>query len=155
MTGPAVHSGKSGWLTPGKSLTIGSCPDLLKDWRLVLDAEPPGPPGNGLSDSFEPSGDRPPDLAGTVFLREVETCDDDAVLVGEAARHPPDPARDEYAGLRVDEELRQRCCCQPCGVGGDPVVDVGRLARQRHLARPLQGRAAVVTGLQERSPVLC
>jgi hypothetical protein len=104
---------------------------------------------------FEPAGDRPTNLVGTVLLHEVETSDDDAVLVREAARQFPDSACDEYTGLRVDKELRQRSCFQPCGVGGNPIVDIGRLARQRHFARPLQCRPAIVAGLQEWSPVLC
>jgi hypothetical protein len=41
-------------------------------------------------------------------LHEVETSDDDAVLIREAARQSPDSARDEYTGLTVDKELRQR-----------------------------------------------
>ena len=122
--------------------------------RLVLGAQSPGRPGNGLSDSSEPAGDRPSDLVGTVLLHEVETFDDDAVLVREAAGQSLDPARDEYAGLRIDKQLRQRCCSQPCRVGGDPLVDIGRLARQRHLARPLQCWPAIVAARQEWSPVL-
>jgi hypothetical protein len=41
-------------------------------------------------------------------LHEVETSDDDAVLIREAACQSPDSARDEYTGLRVDKELRHR-----------------------------------------------
>jgi hypothetical protein len=69
------------------------------------------------SNAFKPAGDRLSNLVGTVLLHEVETPDDDAVLIREAARQSPDSARDEYTGLRVDKELRQRRCFQPCGVG--------------------------------------
>ena len=103
---------------------------------VVRNAEPLGQPSKGASNAFEPAGDRPSNLVGTVLLHEVETSDDDAVLVREAARQSPDSARDEYAGLRVDEQLRQRSCFQPCGVGGNPIVDIGRLARQRHCNCP-------------------
>lgn len=74
--------------------------------RLVFDAEPPGRPSEGPSNPLEPAGDRPSDLVGAVLLHEVETFDDDVVLVGEAARQAPDPTGDEHAGLRVDKELR-------------------------------------------------
>ena len=70
------------------------------------DAEPPGRPSEGPSNPLEPARDRPSDLVGTVLLQELETFDDDVVLVGEAARQAPDPTRDEHAGLRVDKELR-------------------------------------------------
>src|SRR5690349_2967004 len=113
------------------------------------------PAEQGPSDEFEPAGDRASNLVGTVLLHEVETSDDDAVLIREAASKPSDSARDEYTGLRVDKELWQRRCFQPCGVGGNPIVDIGRLAQQRHFARPLQRRPAIVAGLQEWSPVLC
>ena len=56
---------------------------------------------------MEPAGDRPSDLVGVVLLHEVETFDDDVVLVGEAARQAPDPTGDEHAGLSVDKELPQ------------------------------------------------
>ena len=42
-----------------------------------------------------------------VLLHEVETSDDDPVLIREAARQSPDSARDEYTGFTVDKELRQ------------------------------------------------
>ena len=42
-----------------------------------------------------------------VLLKEVETFDDDAVLVRKAVRQIFDPARDEYAGLCSNEELHQ------------------------------------------------
>jgi len=58
------------------------------------------------SNPFEPASDCLSNLIGTVLLHEVETRDDDAVLIREAARQSPDSARDEYAGLRVDKELR-------------------------------------------------
>jgi hypothetical protein len=121
----------------------------------VRNAEPLVQPSKGPSNAFEPAGDRPSNLVGAVLLHEVETPDDDAVLIREAARQSPDSARDEYTGLRVDKELRQRRGFQPCGVGGNPVVDIGRLTRQRHFARPLQCRPAIVASLQEWSPVLC
>src|SRR6266852_9741839 len=105
--------------------------------------------------SFEPASDRPSNLVGSVLLHEVETSDDDAVLIREAARQSSDSARDEHTGLRVNKELRQRRCFQPCGVGGNPIMDISRLARQRHFACPLQCRPAIVAGLQEWSPVLC
>jgi hypothetical protein len=82
------------------------------------------------SNSFEPAGDRPSDLVGTVLLQEVEAFDDDAVLVREAARQFLDSAPDEYTGLRVDKQLRQRRCFQPCGVGGNSNVNIGRARRQ-------------------------
>src|SRR5215471_8622086 len=99
-----------------------------------------GQPSKGPSNSFEPAGDRPSNLVRTVFLHEMETSGDNVVLIREAARQSPDSARDKYTGLPVDKELRQRRCFQPCGVGGNPIVDIVRLARQRYFARPLQGR---------------
>ena len=99
----------------------------------MRNAEPLGQPSKGPSNAFEPAGDRPSNLVGTVLLHEVETSDD-AVLIREAARQSPDSARDEYTGLRVDKELRQRRCFQPCGLGGNPIVDIGRFARQWHFA---------------------
>ena len=57
--------------------------------------------GECRSHLFEPAGDRPSDLVGTVLLHEVEASDDDAVLIREAARQSPDSAHDEYTGLRV------------------------------------------------------
>ena len=107
------------------------------------------------SNSFEPAGDCPSNLLGTVLLEEVETSDDEVVLIRESARQSPDSARNEYTGLGVDKELRQRRYFQPSGVGGNPFVDIGRLARQRDFARPLQCRPARVASLQEWSPVLC
>src|SRR5260370_27340165 len=89
-----------------------------------------------LNCKFVRAGDRPSNLVGTVLLHEVETSDDDAIVIREAARQFPDSARDEYTGLRVDKELRQRRCVQPRGVGGNPAVEIGRLARQR-LTAPL------------------
>jgi hypothetical protein len=44
------------------------------------------------SNAFEPADDRLSNLVGTVLLHEVETPDDDAVLVREAARQSPDSA---------------------------------------------------------------
>jgi hypothetical protein len=61
-----------------------------------------GQSSKGSSNSFEPAGDRASNLVGTVFLHEVETSDDDALLVREAARQSPDSARNEHTGLRVD-----------------------------------------------------
>ncbi len=61
----------------------------------------------GPSNAFEPAGDRPSNLVGTVLLHEVETFDDHVMLIREAARQSPDSARDEYTGLRVYKELRQ------------------------------------------------
>jgi hypothetical protein len=90
-----------------------------------------GDRGQSSKDSsnwFEPAGDRPSNLVGTVLLHEVETSDDDAVLVREAARQSPDSARDEYTGLRVNKELWQRCCFQPCGIGGNPIRAARHLA---------------------------
>jgi hypothetical protein len=63
--------------------------------------------GKGPSNAFEPAGDRPSNLVGTVLLHEVETSDDDVVLIMETARQSPDSARDEYTGLRAYKELRQ------------------------------------------------
>src|SRR5260370_38262251 len=83
----------------------------------------------GSSNSFEPGGDHASNLVGSVLLHEVETSDDDAVLIREASRQSPDSARDEYTGLRVNKELWQRCCFQPCGIGGNPIVDISRVAR--------------------------
>src|SRR5258708_35755911 len=82
-------------------------------------------------------------------MHEVETSDDGAVLIREAACQSADSAGDEYPGLRVDKELRHRCCLPPCGIGGNPIVDISRLARQRHFACPLQCRPTIVAGLQE------
>jgi hypothetical protein len=65
----------------------------------VRNAEPLGQPSKGPSNAFEPAGDRLSNLVGTVLLHEVETPDDDAVLIKEAARQSPDSARDEYTGL--------------------------------------------------------
>ncbi len=105
-----------------------------------------GQPSKGSSNSFEPAGDRPSNLVGSVLLHEVQTSGDDAALIREAARQSPDSARDEYTGLRVNKELWQRCCFQPCGIGGNPIVDINRLARQRHFACPLQCRPATTEG---------
>jgi hypothetical protein len=70
------------------------------------------------SNAFEPAPDRLSNLGGTILLHEVEAPNDDTLLIREGARQCPDAARDEYTGLRVDKELRQRRCFQPCGVGG-------------------------------------
>jgi hypothetical protein len=40
--------------------------------------------GDGLSDSFEPAGDRPSDLFGTVFPHEVETCQSTRFWLGKS-----------------------------------------------------------------------
>ena len=76
----------------------------------------------------QPVGNRASNLIGAILLHEVKTFDDDAVLVWEAAGQFPDPACDEHAGIRIEKELRQRRCEEPCRVGGDPLVDIGRLA---------------------------
>ena len=55
------------------------------EW-VVRNAEALGRPSKGPSNVFEPVGDRPSNLVGTVLLHEVETSDDDAVLIREAAR---------------------------------------------------------------------
>ena len=73
----------------------------------MRNAEPLSQPSKGPSNSFEPAGNRPSNLVGTVLLHEVETSDDNTVLVRKAARQSPDSARDEYTGLHVDKELRQ------------------------------------------------
>src|SRR5260370_36262177 len=108
-----------------------------------------------LNCKFVRAGDRPSNLVGSVLLHEMETSDDDAVLIREAARQSPDSARDEYTGLRVNKELWQQCCFQPCGIGGNPIVDISRPALQRHFPCPLQCPPAIVAGLQESSPLLC
>jgi hypothetical protein len=45
------------------------------EW-VVRDAEALGQPSKGPSNAFEPAGDRPSNLGGTVLLHEVETSDD-------------------------------------------------------------------------------
>jgi hypothetical protein len=83
----------------------------MSTWMPVAsNAEPLGHLSQGPSNSFEPAGDRPSNLVGTVLLHEVEASDDDVVLVREAVCYSPDSARDEYTGLRVDKELRQGRC---------------------------------------------
>ena len=44
-----------------------------------------GRQSKGSSNSFEPTGDRPSNLVGTVLLHEVETFDDQVVLIREAS----------------------------------------------------------------------
>ena len=44
-----------------------------------------GQPSKGPSNEFEPAGDRMSNLVGMVLLHEVETSDNHAVLIGEAA----------------------------------------------------------------------
>ena len=73
----------------------------------VYGPEPAVYPSEAPSNAFEPAGDRPSNVVGAVLLHEVETSDDDAVLIREAARQCLDSARDEYTGPRVDKELRQ------------------------------------------------
>jgi hypothetical protein len=90
-----------------------------------------------IANSFESAGDRPSDLVGSVLLHEVETSDDDAVLISEAARQSPDSARDEYTGLRVNKELWQRCCFKPCGIGGNPIVDIVTWSPSRARTAPI------------------
>jgi hypothetical protein len=55
------------------------------EW-VVPDPEALGQPSKGPSNAFEPAGDCPSNLVRTILWHEVETSDDDAVLVREAAR---------------------------------------------------------------------
>ena len=47
----------------------------------MRNAEALGQPSEGSSNSFEPAGDRPSNLVGTVLLHEVKTSDDNVVLI--------------------------------------------------------------------------
>jgi hypothetical protein len=50
-------------------------------YGVVRNAEALGQPSKGSSNSFEPAGDRPSNLVGTVLLHEVKTSDDNVVLI--------------------------------------------------------------------------
>src|SRR5580704_17841555 len=99
-----------------------------------------------------PFGDRAADLGSRILLDEMAAADRDLRLVMPAAAEFARRPGQDRTRLGVDKQLRHLVLRHPFGIGGDQGDDICRLAVDRDLARPGEGRPALFAGW-ERPPV--
>src|SRR5690606_32193195 len=93
------------------------------------------------------------DVVGAVLLDKMDAVDRHLVLVRPGAADLALAADQDRAGLGVDEQLRHRAGGEPRAVLRDDLDHVRRLAGDRNLARPGQGRPPRFARLGERPAI--
>src|SRR5215472_5396454 len=120
----------------------GSCQSTWP-WRSKTSSVMAGRCSGG--DGAGPGGDGLADLGSGIFLQEMAAANRYLVLVRPAPTEFALGADEDRAGIGIDEEFRDLRCGEPAGIVVDECRDRGRLAVDRDLARPGEGRPTVLT----------
>ncbi len=93
--------------------------------------------------AWNPLGQRLADAGSGIFWDVMQARHRQHSLVGPGPAELPQLPGQDAARVGVEEQLGHRCGLQPLPIGLDDLDDVGGLAFDRQLPRPLQRRPAV------------